>query len=60
MERLRKIHALLLNSAIMNPFLFQKGSMGMNRQCIWKGLGKFYVHRMDLLFLSILLKVRMI
>lgn len=35
MVRLRKIPVLLLNSAIMNHFLFQKGSMGVNYQCTW-------------------------
>lgn len=37
MVRLRKIPALLLNSAIVNHFLFQKGSMAVNHQCFWSG-----------------------
>lgn len=59
MVRLEKRPALLLTSATINPFS-EVGSMGVNHQCIWSGLGKFHVHLMDLLLLSILLQVRMI
>lgn len=38
--RLRKIPMLLLNSALMNHFLFLKGSMSGHHQCIWSGFGE--------------------
>ena len=39
MMRLRKVRTLL-NSTVMNHFLFLKGSMSGNHQCIWSGFGE--------------------